>query len=81
MSYAILGVWAFIVLFPLYWLFVTSFKLPIDISSGPKYIPFVDFQPSMHAWNEMLVENGPDFVGRPYAITISVGIGSAWAAL
>lgn len=80
-SYMILGVWAFIVLFPLYWLFVTSFKLPIDVSSGPKYVPFVDFQPSMHAWKEMLVDNGPDFVGRPYAITISVGIGGALAAL
>ncbi|MEO8606498.1 MAG: carbohydrate ABC transporter permease [Chloroflexota bacterium] len=80
-SYAILAIWAFIVLFPLYWLFVTSFKLPIDVSSGPKYVPFVDFQPSLHAWNEMLVENGPEFVGRPYIITITVGIGSALAAL
>jgi multiple sugar transport system permease protein len=80
-SYLVLGVWAFIVLFPLYWLFITSFKLPIDVSAGPKYVPFVDFQPSMHAWNEMLVENGPEFVGRPYVITISVGVSSALAAL
>jgi multiple sugar transport system permease protein len=80
-SYAILGLWAFIVLFPLYWLFVTSFKLPIDVSSGPKYIPFVDFQPSMHAWEEMLVTNGPDYVGRPYTITLIVGISSALLAL
>jgi multiple sugar transport system permease protein len=80
-SYVILGVWAFIVLFPLYWLFITSFKLPIDVSSGPKYVPFVDFQPSLHAWQEMLVDNGPEFVGRPYIITITVGVGSALAAL
>jgi multiple sugar transport system permease protein len=80
-SYVILAIWAFIVLFPLYWLFVTSFKLPIDVSSGPKYVPFVDFQPSLHAWQEMLVDNGPEFVGRPYVITITVGVGSALAAL
>lgn len=81
LSYAILGVWAFIVLFPLYWLFVTAFKQPIDVSAGPKYIPFVDFQPSMHAWQEMLVDNGADYVGRPYAITLIVGISSALLAL
>jgi multiple sugar transport system permease protein len=80
-SYVILGIWTLIVLFPLYWLFTTAFKLPIDVASGPKYIPFVDFQPSLHAWQEMLVENGPDFVLRPYITTVNVGVISALAAL
>jgi multiple sugar transport system permease protein len=80
-SYAILGVWTFIVLFPLYWLIITAFKLPVDVASGPKFIPFVDFQPSMHAWHEMLVENGTDFTLRPYVNTITVGVWSALAAL
>jgi multiple sugar transport system permease protein len=80
-SYLVLGCWTFVVLFPLYWLFTTAFKLPVDVASGPKYIPFVDFQPSLHAWQEMLVENGSDFVLRPYANTIVVGIQSALAAL
>lgn len=81
MSYVILGCWTFVVLFPLYWLITTAFKLPVDVASGPKYIPFVDFQPSLHAWQEMLVENGSDFVLRPYTNTILVGIQSALAAL
>ncbi|MBX3061492.1 MAG: carbohydrate ABC transporter permease [Anaerolineae bacterium] len=80
-SYILLGLWSFVVLFPLYWLVITAFKLPIDVASGPKYIPFVDFQPSLHAWKEMLVENGSDFVMRPYLSTISVGINSALLAL
>lgn len=80
-SYVILGFWAFVVLFPLYWLITTAFKLPVDVASGPKYIPFVDFQPSLHAWQEMLVENGSDFVLRPYFNTVTVGIQSALAAL
>ena len=42
-SYLLLGLWTLVVLFPLYWLFVTSFKLPIDVNMGPFYIPFVDF--------------------------------------
>jgi multiple sugar transport system permease protein len=73
--------WTFIVLFPLYWVITTAFKLPIDVASGPKYIPFIDYQPSLHAWYEMLVENGSDFVLRPYFNTITVGIGSALVAL
>ena len=81
LSYVVLGFWAFIVLFPLYWLFVTAFKIPIDVSSGPKYIPFVDFQPSLHAWEEMLVANGINYVGRPYMITLSVGITSTLVAV
>lgn len=80
-SLFVLGLWLLIVLFPLYWLVITAFKLPIDVASGPKYIPFVDFQPSMHAWQEMLVENGGDFVLRPYSNTVVTGINSALLAL
>jgi multiple sugar transport system permease protein len=81
MSYAILIFWAFVVLFPLYWLVVTAFKLPIDVASGPKYVPFLDFAPSLHAWNEMLVENGSRFVLLPYWNTIMVGVASALGAI
>jgi multiple sugar transport system permease protein len=81
LSYLILGMWAFIVLFPLYWLMITAFKLPIDVANGPNYIPFVDFQPSLHAWEEMLLENGTNFVLRPYLNTLSVGIVGALSAL
>jgi multiple sugar transport system permease protein len=55
--YGTLGFWSLVVLFPLYWLLVTSFKLPIHISNGPVYLPFVDFQPELHAWREILFEN------------------------
>ena len=81
MSYSVLIVWTIIVLFPLYWLMITAFKLPVDVASGPKYLPFVDFQPSLHAWHEMLLENDTDFVLRPYINTIIVGTMSALASL
>lgn len=80
-SYVILGIWAFIVLFPLYWLAITAFKLPVDVADGPYYLPYIDFQPSMHAWQEMLFENGSEFVLRPYLNTISVGIVGAVSSL
>src|SRR5262249_43632633 len=57
-SYVLLGLWAFVVLFPIYWLVVTSFKLPIQVTSGPVYLPWVDFEPSLHAWRYIFVEQG-----------------------
>jgi multiple sugar transport system permease protein len=79
-SYVALGFWTFVVLFPIYWLVVTSFKLPIQVDSGPVYIPFVDFQPSLDAWHYIFVDLGPDTF-RPYGNTIVVAITSSLLAL
>ena len=80
LSYIVLVGWAFVVLFPIYWLIVTSVKLPIQVDAGPVYIPFVDFQPSLHAWRYIFVDLGPDTF-RPYFNTIVVSIISALLAL
>lgn len=69
--YGLLGFWTLIVLFPLYWLFVTSFKLPIDVAYPPKYLPFVDFQPSLSAWRYIFVDLGNDTL-RPYFNSVVV---------
>lgn len=80
-SYLLLGIWTLVVLFPLYWLFVTSFKLPIDVNTGPYYIPFVDFQPSLHAWEYILVGDLSRDTIRPYINTVIVAFASAVLAL
>lgn len=79
-SYILLIFWTFLVLFPVYWLFVTAFKLPVDVNTGPKYLMYVDFQPSTHAWKEMFVDSG-DLVSRPYRNTAIIGLVSAVLAL
>ena len=48
-SYTILGFWAFIFLFPMYWVVITSFKNAIDMSIKATYMPYIDFQPGLHA--------------------------------
>lgn len=63
--YGALLAWTFVVFFPLYWVLVTSFKEPLQVSDGPVFLPFVDFQPSLHAWKYILVETGRDTL-RPY---------------
>ncbi len=76
-----LVVWALVVLFPLYWVFITSFKLPIDVFSGPFYIPFVDFKPSLDAWHYILLGDLQRDTFRPYLSTIVVSISSTILAL
>jgi multiple sugar transport system permease protein len=79
-SYALLGAWAFVVLFPLYWVFITSFKQPIDVNDGPFYIMGVDFQPSLHAWKYIFFDLGHDTF-RPYLNTVIVSLTSSTLAL
>ena len=79
-AYLILLAWSFVVLFPLYWLLLTSFKLPIQFSGGTSYLPFIDFQPTLANWKYILVDLGNDTY-RPYFNTIVVGFTSASIAL
>jgi multiple sugar transport system permease protein len=81
LSYLALGVWTFVVLLPLYWLVVTSLKLPIQVAQGPFYIPFVDFQPTLEAWYYILVGDLSRDTLRTYANTLVVAPISALLAL
>jgi multiple sugar transport system permease protein len=79
-AYVLLIGWALVVLFPLYWIVVTSFKLPIQVDSGPKYVPFLDFQPTLENWRYIFVDVRNDTL-RPYFNTVVVGLTSASLAL
>jgi multiple sugar transport system permease protein len=81
LSYLALGGWTLVVLLPLYWLVVTSLKLPIQVAQGPFYIPFVDFQPSLEAWYYILVGDLSRDTLRTYANTLVVAPTSALLAL
>jgi multiple sugar transport system permease protein len=76
-----LALWAFVVLFPLYWLFVTSFKTPIEVDSGPFYIPFVDFQPTLDAWQYIVVGDLSHDTWRNYTNTVVVALSSSALAI
>lgn len=80
LSYLALVAWTFVILFPLYWLVVTSFKLPIQVNEGPFYLPGVDYQPSLHAWRYIFVDLARDTL-RPYVNTVVVAFTSSALAL
>ena len=75
LTYALLLIWAAVVVFPIYWLVITSFKSVSDVNAGPVFVPFVDFQPSLHAWRDLLVENWSD-TRRSYLNSIVIALAS-----
>lgn len=77
-TYGLLILWSLIVLVPLYWVLITSFKGPGEVDNGPFYIPFVDFTPSLEAWNFMLLENNT--LG-PYLNSVVVALASTMLAV
>jgi multiple sugar transport system permease protein len=79
-SYIALGFWAIVVLFPLYWLAVTSLKLPIDVNSGPFYLPYVAFRPTLENWRYIFVDLQADTF-RPYLNTVVIATSSTVLAV
>lgn len=87
--YSLLIIWAAFVLFPIYWVFITSFKNAIDVNRGPVFIPWVDFTPSLHAWQELFVFDWKDTLKAYFnsivislfstALCVSIGSMAAYA--
>ncbi|MGI9389411.1 MAG: carbohydrate ABC transporter permease [Boseongicola sp.] len=71
--YSTLLLWAAFVLFPIYWLLITSFKDAAAVNRGPFFVPWVDFQPSLHAWKELFVTDYEDTL-RAYLNSIIISL-------
>jgi multiple sugar transport system permease protein len=80
-SYLVLGVWSLLIIFPLYWLIITSFKNSGQVAEGPFYIPFVDFKPSLEAWRYILVGDLSQDTLRNFGNTLLVAPLSSLIAL
>ncbi|MGI9333820.1 MAG: carbohydrate ABC transporter permease [Gammaproteobacteria bacterium] len=72
-TYAALCCWAFVILLPIYWLLITAFKLPADVNGGPTYLPWVDFEPGLHAWRNIFVDDFGDMF-KAYSNSIVVSL-------
>ena len=81
LSYLVLGIWALLILFPLYWLVVTSFKISSQVAEGPFYLPFIDFKPHLDAWKYILVGDLSNDTLRTFKNTLIVAPISALLAL
>ncbi len=79
-TYLLLFFWTLVVLLPLYWVLITSFKLPIQVDGGPYYLPFIDFQPSLDAWRYIFVDVARD-TWRPYFNSVVIALTSTSLAV
>ena len=78
--YAIVIFWCFVCLFPFYWLVTTSVKRPVDVSRGPKYIPYGDFEPISDHWNYVFGEQRDSTI-RHFRNSLIAAIGSTITAV
>ncbi|HET7095622.1 MAG TPA: carbohydrate ABC transporter permease [Thermomicrobiales bacterium] len=83
LPYIPLVIWAIVVIFPLYWMTITSFKRPIDINRGVNYLPWVDFTPSLQAWRDLRAGAVPvvqplinSFVAATISSAVAVALGA-----
>ena len=60
--YAVLAFWSFICIFPLYWVFIASLKDEEAIIHAPRYLPFIDFTPSLEAWRFILINSSENLL-------------------
>lgn len=75
-----LAFWSLFAVFPVYWMAITAFKQQRDIYQGPYFLPFVDYTPTLRAWEYIL---GParDDVVRGLANSLLLAALSALAAV
>ncbi|TDQ83222.1 carbohydrate ABC transporter membrane protein 2 (CUT1 family) [Dongia mobilis] len=77
-AWALIGClfWFLFTLFPIYWVIITSFKTSLSVVGQARFIPFVDFEPSLLAWQELFGGVRGEFMNTFIASTI-VSLSSA----
>ncbi|MDP6824105.1 MAG: carbohydrate ABC transporter permease [Dehalococcoidia bacterium] len=79
-SWTIVLVWAFILAFPAYWLVLTTFKTGLAFTKEATYLPWVDFDPTLSAWETVFVGRS-DRMMRPLLNSTVIATVSSAAAL
>jgi multiple sugar transport system permease protein len=77
--YVALCLWSLVVLFPLYFMVSTAFKERNDVYPDVKYIPWLQFQPTLSAW-EYLRADFSKQITDAFTTSLLAASGSAVAA-
>lgn len=78
--YLLLISWALFILVPIYWAVITSFKTELDVYLGPKFIPWVDFEPTMRTWKKFFTTEWYT-LSKPLTNSLIVASASAFFAV
>lgn len=80
LKYVVVVLWGAFVVTPLLWALTTSFKTANGVTSGPTYIPWLQYQPSLNGWRSLFGGVGGIDIVRPYIDSLIVtGVATAIA--
>lgn len=72
LKYVAIVVWSSFVMAPLMWALSTSFKTANGVTSGPTYLPWVGYEPSLAGWRSLFGGAGGIDIVRPYLNSVIV---------
>lgn len=72
LKYGAILVWSSFVLTPLMWALTTSFKTANGVTSGPTYLPWAGYEPSLDGWRSLFGGAGGIDIVNPYLNSIIV---------
>ncbi|MDR7031189.1 carbohydrate ABC transporter permease [Rhizobium rosettiformans] len=72
MKYVAILAWSSFVLAPLMWALTTSFKTANAVTSGPTYLPWIGYEPSLAGWRSLFGGAGGIDIVRPYLDSVIV---------
>lgn len=82
LKYATIALWSSFVLAPFMWALTTSFKTVNGVVSGPTYIPWLQYEPSLEGWNVLFRKDGGGIeIGGPYLSSLVVTLGASAISL
>jgi multiple sugar transport system permease protein len=77
----VLTVWSIIVFFPLYWMAITAFKEGPDVFPLPTFVPWVDFTPTLSAFETIFGQYRSQLVNALKNSAIASILGASIATL
>ncbi|MBD9573377.1 carbohydrate ABC transporter permease [Ensifer adhaerens] len=72
LKYLAVAFWSAFVVAPLLWAMTTSFKSANGVTSGPTYLPFVGYEPSLGGWRSLFGGAGGIDIAKPYLDSLIV---------
>lgn len=80
-KYLTLLIWSAFVIFPFLWMLSTSFKTSNGVIQGAKWLPWVQYEPSLAGWQSLFGGVGGVNIVKPYAQSLIVTLSGASIAL
>ena len=77
LKYGTIVLWSMFVVAPFLWALTTSFKTVNGVTSGPTYLPWLQYEPSLSGWTSLFGGTGGIDIVQPYLNSIIVTLGAS----